>query len=153
MAKKSNLVRAPSKKARFDPLSPMERSERMRSVKGKDTAPERVVRKLVDSMGYRYRLHARKLPGRPDIVFPSRHKVLFIHGCFWHRHRCASGVRIPRTRLDFWLPKLENNRKRDRRKIAALKRDGWDVLIVWECQLRNGMKLKEKIKGFLRSKK
>lgn len=153
MAKKLSPARVRPSKVRFDTLSPVERSERMRSVKGKDTTPERVVRKLVDSMGYRYLLHASNLPGRPDIVFPSRHKAIFVHGCFWHRHRCASGARLPRTRLDFWLPKLENNRKRDRRKIAALKRDGWDVLIVWECQLRNGTKLKEKIRDFLRGKK
>lgn len=115
----------------MDPLSPKERSERMSRVRSRDTKPELVVRRLVHSLGYRYRLHRRSLPGRPDLVFPGRRKVIFVHGCFWHRHAgCHSGTRVPKSRLDFWLPKLESNRERDRVNQAALAELGWDALTI-----------------------
>ncbi|HBI46414.1 MAG TPA: very short patch repair endonuclease, partial [Planctomycetales bacterium] len=97
----------------MDSLSPEERSERMSRVRNKDTKPELVVRRLVHSLGYRYRLHSGRLPGRPDIVFAGRKKVVFVHGCFWHRHRGCALCRMPKSRLDFWAPKLEGNRRRD----------------------------------------
>jgi DNA mismatch endonuclease (patch repair protein) len=94
-----------------------------------------IVRRLAHSLGYRYRLHARDLPGCPDLVFPSRRKAIFVHGCFWHRHHCAMGDRMPKSRVAFWRRKLEGNRARDALRRRALRRLGWTVLVVWECQL------------------
>jgi DNA mismatch endonuclease, patch repair protein len=93
-----------------------------------------IVRKLVHSLGYRYRLHDRSLPGRPDMVFAKTKKIIFVHGCFWHRHHCALGDRVPKSRLDFWIPKLEENQRRDARNQHTLRELGWDILVVWECQ-------------------
>lgn len=123
----------------------------MSRVRGKDTRPEWVVRQLVYSMGYRYRLHARELPGRPDMVFRKRRKAIFIHGCFWHRHsaaRCAL-ARLPKSRLDFWLPKLEGNKERDHRNRRALAKAGWKILTIWECELKNVKRLGSAIRRFL----
>lgn len=106
----------------------------MQSVKCKNTKPELVVRKLLYGMGYRYRLHRGELPGRPDIVLSSKRKAVFVHGCFWHGHSCSKG-RFPKSNLDYWIPKLDRNRERDNEKIAELKLLGWDVLIVWQCEL------------------
>ncbi len=119
----------------MDPLTPSERSRIMSLVKSKNTRPELLVRKIIHRMGYRYRLHKSDLAGSPDIVFTSRRKVIFIHGCFWHRHNCANGRRLPRSRVEFWENKLKGNRKRDLRNIRSLKRDGWKILVVWECQI------------------
>jgi DNA mismatch endonuclease, patch repair protein len=132
-----------------DTLSPRERSKRMALVRGKNTRPELAVRKLVFSLGYRYRLHARDLPGNPDMVFRNRRKVVFIHGCFWHRHAACALARLPKSRLDFWLPKLEGNKERDKRNKRTLVRDGWKVLTIWECQLSNMGRLEQKIRRFL----
>lgn len=134
-----------------DTLAPTERSERMARVRGKDTKPELVVRRLVHGMGYRYRLHRRSLPGIPDLVFPARRKVIFIHGCFWHRHpdsKCKL-ARLPKSRLDFWKPKLDGNRQRDEANEARLRELGWRVLVVWECQIGNKEHLREGIRAFL----
>ena len=123
----------------------------MSRVRGRDTAPEEVIRRLVTSLGYRYRLHGRKLPGRPDLVFARRRRVIFVHGCFWHRHgssRCRL-ARLPKSRLEFWRPKLEGNRQRDRRNLSALRRAGWRVLVIWECQLRDAAVLTRRIRTFL----
>ncbi len=111
----------------------------MARVRNKDTTPELRVRRLVSTMGYRYRLHYKKVPGHPDLAFPGRRKAVFVHGCFWHRHPDPSCplARLPKSRLDFWLPKLEGNRARDLRKEKQLRDLGWDVYIVWECQLRD----------------
>ncbi|MFZ5761283.1 MAG: very short patch repair endonuclease [Thermodesulfobacteriota bacterium] len=117
-----------------DPLSPEERSKRMSLVRAKDTKPEMRVRKLVHSMGYRYRLHARNLPGCPDLVFRKRRKVIFIHGCFWHQHDCAMGNRMPKSRIEFWREKLLGNKRRDAQNRQQLKAEGWSVLVIWECQ-------------------
>lgn len=117
-----------------DPLTPEERSKRMSLVRAKDTKPELRVRRLVHSLGYRYRLHARDLPGCPDLVFPGRRKVIFVHGCFWHQHDCPMGNRMPKTRVGFWQRKLEGNVKRDAESKRQLRKDGWKVLVVWECQ-------------------
>ena len=123
----------------------------MAAIKGKDTAPEMAVRKLVHSLGYRFRLHRRDLPGKPDLVFPARKAVIFVHGCFWHQHassRCKA--RPPKSRLEYWLPKLERNIKRDKQNQRILKRLGWRVLVVWECEIRNRTALERRLLRFLR---
>ena len=127
------------------------RSDVMRSVPSVDTEPEMVVRQLTHGMGYRYGLHRKDLPGKPDMVFPSRRKVIFVHGCFWHQHSCARGNRQPKTRREYWLEKLEKNRKRDRANLAALRERGWDVMVIWECQTGVGARtdLARKIAKFL----
>ena len=116
-----------------DRVSPERRSRIMSRVRTKDTEPEMVVRKLLHRLGYRYRLHRRDLAGCPDIVFSSRRKVIFVHGCFWHAHHCRYG-RAPRSRREYWLPKLRRNKERDAENIARLRSLGWDVLTVWQCQ-------------------
>ncbi|HXM43256.1 MAG TPA: very short patch repair endonuclease [Bryobacteraceae bacterium] len=134
----------------MDTLSPQERSARMGLVRGADTKPEMAVRRLVHGMGYRYRLHVTGLPGRPDIVFPSRGKIIFVHGCFWHRHSNpgCNLARLPKSRLDFWRTKLEQNRKRDVVAMRRLKSGGWKVLIIWECQIKKG-RLADRIERFM----
>ena len=134
-----------------DTLNPIQRSERMSRVRHKNTRPELVVRRLVHRMGYRYRLHRAGLPGKPDLVFASRRKVIFVHGCFWHRHRdpgCKL-ARLPKSRLDFWLPKLEANRARDERIHKELIHLGWKPLAIWECELKGGEQLENKLRSFL----
>jgi DNA mismatch endonuclease (patch repair protein) len=121
----------------------------MALVRGKDTKPEMRVRSLVHRLGYRYRLHVSALPGRPDLVFPKLHRVLFVHGCFWHRHLGCSLARLPKSRLGFWVPKLTENRRRDLGNIARLRRAGWKVCVIWECQLGGIHKLERKVKRFL----
>ena len=134
-----------------DTLTKAERSKRMSLVRNKDTRPEITVRRLIFGMGYRYRLHRSDLPGIPDLVFPSKSKVIFVHGCFWHRHKSSTCrlARLPKSRLNFWLPKLEQNRLRDRAKQAKLRKLGWQVLVIWECQLQNIDRLRIKIVAFL----
>ena len=134
-----------------DTLTPAERSARMALVRNKDTKPELLVRRLVHGMGYRYRLHATDLPGHPDLVFRPRHKVIFVHGCFWHRHddpECKL-ARLPRSRADFWQPKLEGNRARDARVLVELEDKGWKVLTIWECQTKARAFLEARIREFL----
>lgn len=137
----------------MDTMSPAERSERMSRIRGKGSKAELLVRSLVHRLGYRYRLHGAKLPGKPDLVFPGRRKVIFVHGCFWHRHPdpdCKL-ARMPKSRQDFWGPKLEGNRARDLRQIAELRPLGWSVLEIWECQLRDASFLENEIRTFLDS--
>ena len=137
-----------------DTLTPKERSERMSRIRGKGTSPEMKLRRLVHSMGYRYRLHRADLPGKPDIVFPSRKSVIFMHGCFWHRHpdpECTL-ARLPKSRLDFWGEKLEANKKRDTRNRQRLREMGWRVLVVWECQLKDTDPVRERVRAFLDKK-
>lgn len=133
----------------MDTLTPPERSQRMSRVRSKDTKPEWVVRRLVHRLGFRYRLHSGRLPGRPDLVFPSRRKAVFVHGCFWHRHPRCRNTRMPKSRLSFWRPKLLENRLRDLRNQRALKKLGWGFLIVWECELRDRGRLSERLLDFL----
>ena len=121
----------------------------MGRVRGKDTVPEMTVRRLVHSLGYRYRLHSGKLPGRPDLVFSSRKKVIFVHGCFWHSHKGCKNARVPKSRLDFWVAKLEDTVARDKRNRVQLTRLGWRYLVVWECQLKDLGKVEAGIRGFL----
>lgn len=132
-----------------DTMSPEERSRRMALVRSADTKPEMVLRRLVHGMGYRYRLHCRGLPGKPDLVFRSRRAVIFVHGCFWHRHEDCPLARLPKSRVNFWTTKLEGNRERDARKIAELKKTGWRVFVVWECELKNLGTLAERLRRFL----
>lgn len=132
-----------------DTLTKQERSERMGRVKGADTKPEMVVRRLVHAMGYRYRLHARDLPGNPDIVFRRWKKVIFVHGCFWHRHPGCKLARTPKSRLDFWVPKLEGNRDRDIRNQELLEHMGWRHLVIWECEIGERGELENRIREFL----
>jgi len=133
---------------RHDPLTKEQRSERMSRIRCADTKPEMAVRRLTHSMGYRYRLHAKELPGHPDLVFRPRKKVVFVHGCFWHQHGCNQ-YRMPKRRKDFWLPKLKKNVERDNHAYSQLKSQGWNYLIIWECQLTDTLVLRKRIKDFL----
>ena len=135
----------------MDTLTPTQRSARMAKIRGRDTKPEMVVRRLLHRLGYRYRLHRTDLPGNPDIVFGQRRKAVFIHGCFWHRHSdpACRLARLPKSRLDFWVPKLTANMARDLRNHDELRTLGWDILVVWECELRQSEQLENKLRKFL----
>jgi DNA mismatch endonuclease (patch repair protein) len=122
----------------------------MQSVGTKNTGPELVVRRLLYRLGYRYRLHNKKLPGRPDIVFLGRSKVIFVHGCFWHGHGCQKG-QAPKSRLEYWLPKIESNRTRDSLKTDELKQMGFSVLTIWQCELLEAAELQNKLINFLKA--
>jgi DNA mismatch endonuclease, patch repair protein len=137
----------------MDSLTPEQRSVRMAAIRSKDSKPELAVRKLVYALGYRYRLHNTKLPGKPDLVFPKLRKVIFVHGCFWHRHSDPSChlARLPKSKLDFWLPKLQSNFDRDIVKQQELSKIGWGFLVIWECQIARLQDLELKIKTFLNS--
>jgi DNA mismatch endonuclease, patch repair protein len=132
-----------------DFLTPEQRSERMRRVRAKDTKLELTVRRLVHAMGFRYRLHSRTLPGHPDLVFAGRRKVIFVHGCFWHLHESCRQYRLPRNRQEFWIPKLEETRRRDSDNQRKLRELGWSVLIVWECGVKHRDELVLNIRDFL----
>jgi len=134
----------------MDTLSRAERSAIMSRVRAKDTRPELAVRRLVYGMGYRYRLHRRDLPGIPDLVLVAYRKVIFVHGCFWHRHPGCANNRTPKSRVNFWIRKLDGNRRRDLATLRRLKTLGWSALVVWECQLRDMKKLERRIRMFLR---
>ena len=129
-------------------FSPAERARIMASVKAKNTKPEMLVRRLCHAMGYRYRLHRKDLPGAPDLVFPARRKVIFVHGCFWHGHDCRRGARKPKNNADYWRGKISRNRDRDEAAIAALLKVGWTPLVVWECELKAD-NLAQRIQRFL----
>ena len=131
-----------------DNRSPAKRSATMRAVRGKDTKLELTVRRLVHGLGYRYRLHRRDLPGRPDLAFPRRKKAIFVHGCFWHAHGCSKG-QPPKSRLAFWIPKLERNRERDVENVKRLEAVGWSALTLWQCEIDDMESLARKIEGFL----
>ena len=132
-----------------DTFSQSERSAIMRTVKSMDTKPEMLVRRIVHALGYRYRLHRADLPGKPDLVFSSRRKAIFVHGCFWHGHDCPRGARIPKSNTDYWLAKITRNQARDQTNLAALNRQGWDTLIIWECQIKDLATLKRDLINFL----
>lgn len=134
---------------RRTPIVSETRSRIMRAVRSKDTQPERRVRSLLWRMDYRYRLHASGLPGRPDVVFARRRKVVFVHGCFWHQHPGCSKATVPKTRTRYWVPKLKRNRKRDLHSIEVLNLLGWGVLVVWQCQMRNETELLDMLRRFL----
>jgi DNA mismatch endonuclease (patch repair protein) len=120
----------------------------MSAIRSKDTTPEIAVRRLVHSLGFRYRLHVRDLPGTPDLVFARHRKIIDVSGCFWHSHHCARS-HIPHSRLEYWEPKLQRNKQRDRRNRQALRRRGWQILIVWECEVKDLRALTKRIRRFL----
>jgi DNA mismatch endonuclease (patch repair protein) len=122
----------------------------MQAVRSKDTGPELLVRRLLHARGFRYRLHRKDLPGCPDLVFPGRRKIIFIHGCFWHGHNCARGGRVPKTNAEYWTAKIERNRARDAAVIKQLRREGWGLLVLWECRL-NRKSLLKRLESFLLS--
>jgi DNA mismatch endonuclease (patch repair protein) len=135
----------------MDSVSAADRSKNMSRIRSTDTRPEMFVRRMLHRLGYRYTLHRRDLPGVPDLVFPARRKIIFVQGCFWHQHRgCADG-RIPKSRVGYWKPKLLRNVERDRQNISMLRRVGWKVLTVWECDTLERDKLRERLVRFLGS--
>lgn len=127
----------------------MNRSENMRAVRGRDTQPEKIVRSMLHRDGYRFRLHSSDLPGKPDIVFPSLRKVIFVHGCFWHKHDCRKGLGAPSTNSEFWKRKRELTVDRDQKTLAALAAEGWDSYVVWECTLKDPDSVKKQLERFL----
>lgn len=132
-----------------DVLDPKQRSYCMSRIRACDTRPELIVRRILHAAGYRYRLHVRGLPGTPDLVFSSRKKVVFIHGCFWHRHNCRYGRVMPATRPEFWINKFTKNRQRDRKNNRLLRRLGWKPITIWECQIKNPEKVFDRLVAFL----
>lgn len=132
-----------------DTLTAEQRKACMRAVGDKDTDPEMRVRKLAHSMGYRYALHAKNLPGKPDLVFISRRKIIFVHGCFWHKHNCRHGSISPATNTDYWNMKRERNAQRDTQNIKALRSSGWKVLVLWECWTRDLDSLRNRLERFI----
>jgi len=132
-------------------LSGERRSANMRAIRSRDMKPELVVRSAAHCLGYRFRLHRRDLPGKPDLAFAGRRKVIFVHGCFWHQHAGCIDGRMPRSNLDYWTPKLTRNVERDAEHIAALKTGGWKVLVIWECETNNAPRLAARLRRFLGS--
>lgn len=135
----------------MDTLTTEHRSRVMSRIKGKNTQPEMVVRRLIHALGYRFRLHRRDLPGSPDVVLPGRKKAIFVHGCFWHRHAGCKYAYVPKSNVDFWMKKFDANVRRDNSTVAALESLNWDVLIVWECQTRDHQHLSCVLQRFLSS--
>ena len=127
----------------------MTRSENMRAVRGRDTKPEMIVRSMLHRSGFRFRVQRRDLPGKPDIVFPSLRKVIFVHGCFWHTHDCRKGLGAPSTNSEFWKRKRELTVERDRKTLRALASEGWDAYVVWECALKHPGAVKKQLEQFL----
>jgi DNA mismatch endonuclease (patch repair protein) len=130
----------------------MDRSANMRAIRSKGTKPEMFVRCFVHGLGYRYRLHAPDLPGKPDLVFPMLRKVIFVHGCFWHMHKACREGRIPNSKREYWEPKLLGNVERGRRHLASLRKLGWKVLVVWECEIKDSKRIEKKLINFLASR-
>lgn len=131
-----------------DKLTSERRSENMRRIRGQSTSPEMIVRRLAHGMGYRYRLHVTTLPGKPDLVFPRLRKIIQVHGCFWHQHGKCIDSHMPKSRLDYWLPKLKGNVERDRGTQRALRQLGWKMLIIWECETIKP-RLQNRLEAFL----
>lgn len=132
----------------MDTLSPEQRSRLMSRVRGRDTGPELLIRSMLHKLGYRFRVHRRDLPGTPDLVFPARRSVLFVHGCFWHGHSCRCGRR-PSSNVAFWDEKIRRNKERDARVRKQLRRAGWRVSAVWQCETKDRSTLEKKLTGFL----
>ena len=132
-----------------DVLTKRQRSYNMSQIRNKNTKPELIVRSVVHRMGFRYALHRKDLPGRPDMVLTKYRKIIFVHGCFWHMHKCRYGKVTPATKTEFWQTKREGNVARDKRNLCKLRKNGWKVLVVWECQTRKSEKLYDKLKKFL----
>ena len=132
----------------MDHLSREQRSLLMSRIRGRDTVPEKLVRSVVHHLGFRFRLWGAGLPGRPDLVFRSKRRVIFVHGCFWHQHRCKRGTQ-PKVNRSFWSDKLKRNRMRDRQVARQLKKLGWTALVIWECQLNDKTTLRARLQRFL----
>jgi len=134
----------------MDKLAPARRSENMRQIRSKDTAPELAIRKLCRGIGFTgYRIHRKDLPGKPDLAWIGRKLAVFVHGCFWHGHDCAEGLRKPKSNQDYWIPKIERNRQRDSENIAALHSAGWNVIVIWECEINEQGRLSRRLQKFL----
>jgi DNA mismatch endonuclease (patch repair protein) len=134
---------------RRDPLTDQERSRQMALVKSKNTRPELAVRRMIWSMGFRYRLHATNVIGRPDIVLKKHRRIIFVHGCFWHRHKGCSRTRMPKTRVRFWKQKFQLNITRDKVVRKKLRQSGWKILVIWECMSENATNLNKTLRRFL----
>lgn len=134
----------------MDRVSPEQRTRNMQRIRCKDTSPELIVRRFVCQLGFgsRYRLYNQRLPGRPDLVFPRLHKIIFVHGCFWHSHSCSLS-HAPLSRREYWDSKLKRNKQRDKANLKKLEKNGWQVLILWECQLSEESPVKRQIAKFL----
>lgn len=127
----------------------MDRSANMRAIRSKGMRPELAVRSLAHKLGYRFRLHRKDLPGKPDLVFPSRRKIIFVHGCFWHSHHGCKSAHTPKTNVDYWLPKLQRNQVRDAKNTEALAVTGWKSLVIWECEIKDEKQIRREIRHFL----
>lgn len=134
----------------MDTLTKARRSWNMSRIKGSNTGPERIVRSILHRMGYRFRLHRKDLPGKPDITLPKHKSVIFVHGCFWHRHKGCKDATLPKTRRSFWRNKLEGNAARDRVKERALRVLGWKVIVLWECEIQHTEKVGHRLSQLLR---
>ena len=134
-----------------DTISKRRRSANMAAIRSGDTKPEMIVRRLAHGLGFRFRLHRKDLPGKPDLVFVARRRIIFVHGCFWHLHAKATclDARVPKSNLDYWRPKLERNVRRDKANQRALVRLGWKVLVVWDCETKDVERLRRKLVRFL----
>lgn len=132
----------------MDRVTRATRSKIMAAVHTRDTGAEKAVRSIVHRLGYRYSLKRSDLPGKPDLAFVSRRKVIFVHGCFWHGHSCRYG-RLPKSRLSYWQPKIAANKARDHQQVVRLRKDGWSVLMIWQCQLRKERLVEARIRDFL----
>lgn len=134
-----------------DTISKAKRSENMRAVKSKNTAPEQALRRILHARGYRYRLHGKDLPGKPDLVFPIRKKVIFVHGCFWHRHLSKTCRRsnLPKSNQSYWVPKLRGNQIRDKQHRRTLANLGWKSFVIWECEVKDEAKVLKRATSFL----
>ena len=132
-----------------DVHTPEQRSRNMAGIRGKNTKPEKLVRSLLHRLGYRYRVHRRDLPGKPDLAFASQRKVIFVHGCFWHMHNCRWGRVTPATNAEFWQAKRKGNCDRDEKALKALKEAGWQTHVVWECETKAHEELKRSLTAFL----
>ncbi|MGD0124240.1 MAG: very short patch repair endonuclease [Terriglobia bacterium] len=133
-----------------DKVSKEQRSANMRAVRSRNTQPEVRVRQIAHALGYRFRLHFRKLPGKPDLAFPGRRKAIFVHGCFWHRHKGCRRASMPKSNRAFWRAKLARNASRDSEELAAIRKQGWRALVVWECEVKNEPRLAARLRRFLR---
>jgi len=134
----------------MDVLTKKQRSYCMSRIRGKDTKPEIAVRNVLFNLGYRYRLHKKYLPGCPDIVLSKYGKIIFVNGCWWHRHNCKLGTRSPKSRLKYWVPKLIANKERHKRNVKELRNQGWKVLTIWECQIKKPETVIHKITTFMK---
>lgn len=124
----------------------------MSRVRGKDTKPELIVRRIAHRLGFRFRLHRSDLPGRPDLVFPARRKVVFVHGCYWHRHDCKKTT-TPKSNIEFWLKKFDDNVARDMKNLNDLAKGGWDAMVVWQCETESTNELADTLEAFLRGRR